>query len=134
MQTGRFTLNPLTHEEPIAIRTRMQSDPSIVIRVVRLAVVLSACLFYTCIGRSISHFTASAITTYNLSNDDLERIRDFVAEIDRTVPTIIQPVTPAWKIKLPPTVSQLLLWQTMFAEKLEQVRIIPQCHVALGDH
>lgn len=74
------------------------------------------------------------VVTRKTTSTDLERIRDFVAEIDRTVPIIIQPVTPAWKIKLPPTISQLLLWQTMFAEKLEQVRIIPQCHVALGDH
>ncbi len=53
----------------------MQPYPSVVVRAFRLVLVLSACLFYACIGRSVSHFTTSAITTYNLSTDDLQRIQ-----------------------------------------------------------
>lgn len=75
MQTGMYSLNPLPHEESIASRTRKQTYPSIISRAGRLAFVVSACLFYACIGRSVSHFTASAITTYNLSSEDLKRIQ-----------------------------------------------------------
>jgi hypothetical protein len=46
---------------------------------------------------------------------------------------ILQPVTPAWKVRVGPTISQLLAWQAMFSEKLERVRIIPQIHRMLGD-
>lgn len=65
---------------------------------------------------------------------DLEQVRDLVAEVDKSVPVILQPVTPSWKVKLPPTVDQLLHWQAMMSTKLDQVRIIPQVHRALGDH
>ena len=73
------------------------------------------------------------VVTRTTSQHDLEMIRDLVAEVDRTVPVILQPVTPAWKIKVPPTMAQLLAWQAMFAEKLERIRIIPQIHRVLGD-
>ena len=53
----------------------MQIYPSIMGHAGRLVLILSVCLFTACIGRSVSNFTASAITTYNLSNDDLERIQ-----------------------------------------------------------
>jgi organic radical activating enzyme len=65
---------------------------------------------------------------------DLEQVRDLVADVDKSTPVILQPVTPAWKSKFAPTVEQLLHWQSMMSAKLDQVRIIPQVHRALGDH
>ena len=75
MQTSRYTLHPLAHGASIASRARVQIDPSIVGRAGRLALILLACLFTACFGRSVSHFTASAIATYSLSIDDLKRIQ-----------------------------------------------------------
>lgn len=75
MQSGMYNINPLPPGEAIASRTHTQTYPSIVGRAGRLAFVLSACLFCACIGRSVSHFNTSAITTYNLSHDDLKRIQ-----------------------------------------------------------
>ena len=73
------------------------------------------------------------VVTRKTTRWDLEQVRDLVAEVDRTVPVILQPVTPAWKIKVPPTIAQLLGWQALLSEKLERVRVIPQVHRALGD-
>ena len=53
----------------------MKTYPSILGRAGRLAFVLSFGLFTACIARAVSHFTAAAITTYNLSEDDLRRIQ-----------------------------------------------------------
>lgn len=73
------------------------------------------------------------VVTRKTITADLEQARDIVAEVDRTVPVILQPVTPAWKVKVAPTPGQLLMWQTLLSEKLSEVRIIPQCHRMLGD-
>ena len=53
----------------------MQIYPSIMGHAGRLVLILSVCLFTACIGRSVSNFTASAITAYSLSTDDLMRIQ-----------------------------------------------------------
>ncbi len=74
------------------------------------------------------------VVTRKTISHDLEQVRDLVAGVDKSVPVILQPVTPSWKVKFPPTIDQLLNWQTMMSAKLDQVRIIPQVHRALGDH
>ncbi len=73
------------------------------------------------------------VVTRKTITHDLVQIRDLVSDVDRTVPVILQPVTPMWKAKFPPTIPQLLGWQALLSEKLERVRIIPQVHRALGD-
>ena len=73
------------------------------------------------------------VVTRKTTRWDLEQCRDLVAEVDRKLPVILQPVTPSWKIKVSPTIAQLLGWQALMAEKLENVRVIPQVHRALGD-
>jgi len=81
----------------------------------------------------VKEVVVKIVVTRATHQHDLELVRDLVAEVDRTVPLILQPVTPSWKVKVPPTIPQLLAWQAMFAEKLERVRIIPQLHRVLGD-
>jgi organic radical activating enzyme len=73
------------------------------------------------------------VVTRKTTLHDLTQVRDLVSDVDRTVPVILQPVTPMWKSKFPPTIAQLLGWQAHLAEKLANVRIIPQVHRALGD-
>ncbi len=81
----------------------------------------------------VKQVMVKVIVTRATSLPDLEQVRETVAEVDRTVPVILQPVTPAWKVKNGPTPAQLYLWQAMLSEKLEHVRVIPQCHKLLGD-
>ncbi|MEK7766917.1 MAG: hypothetical protein AAB368_11825, partial [bacterium] len=73
------------------------------------------------------------VITKHTATSEIEQARDLVAEIDKTIPFVLQPVTPAWKVKSGPTMAQLLGWQALCALKLEQVRIIPQVHRSLGD-
>lgn len=73
------------------------------------------------------------VVTRKTTVHDLVQVRDLVSDVDRTVPVILQPVTPMWKVKVPPTIAQLFGWQALLSEKLERVRVIPQVHRALGD-
>lgn len=73
------------------------------------------------------------VVTRKTTKEDLIQARDLVAEVDKTIVVILQPVTPMWKVRVGPTVSQLLGWQALLAERLDQVRVIPQVHRALGD-
>ncbi len=63
---------------------------------------------------------------------DLELVREMVAEVDRTLPVVLQPVTPAWKVRNVPMPAQLYQWQAILSEKLSVVRVIPQCQHILG--
>ena len=106
----------------------MQSDPSIMIRVGRLAFVLSACLFYTCIGRSISHFTASAITTYNLSNDDLERIQFYNSH------TIVLTAEEARRESSVSAKHGMRIIAATYIDKIIIKKYTPGIVVEVGDH
>ena len=73
------------------------------------------------------------VVTRSTSLPDLEQVRDIVSEVDRTIAVVLQPLTPAWKARKIPTPAQLFMWQGLLSEKLENVRVIPQCHKLLGD-
>jgi len=73
-----------------------------------------------------------AVVIRKTPTHEIEMVRKIVGEVDRTIPVVIQPVTPAWKAKSPPTPSQLLAWQALLAERLENVKVIPQCHRMMG--
>lgn len=54
-----------------------------------------------------------------------------IAELDSGIPLVIQPATPAGAC-IPPDPQLLLDLAAMAAPLLEDVRIIPQCHLMLG--
>jgi len=62
---------------------------------------------------------------------DLQNACDLIAGVDPSILTILQPVTKTQGI-IPPKPYQLLEWQSLFLEKLTDVRVIPQTHVFLG--
>ena len=62
---------------------------------------------------------------------DLQTARDLIAGVDPSILTILQPVTKTQGI-ITPKPYQLLEWQSLFLEKLINVRVIPQTHVFLG--
>lgn len=72
------------------------------------------------------------VVTRKTPPGELELVRDMVSEIDRTLPVVLQPATPAWKVKSFPTIEQLMAWHSLLSEKLGQVRVIPQCQQLLG--
>jgi organic radical activating enzyme len=81
----------------------------------------------------VKQVIVKVVVTRKTMPDELKQVRDMVAQVDRTVPVVLQPATPQWKVKQPATSEQLLLWQALLSEKLEQVRIIPQCHRMLEE-
>ena len=62
---------------------------------------------------------------------DLQHACNLIARVDPSILTILQPVTETQGI-LTPKSSQLLEWQSLFLEKLTNVRVIPQTHVFMG--
>ncbi len=81
----------------------------------------------------MKHVIIKVVVSRKTLMSELELVRDMVSEIDRTVPVVIQPVTPAWKVKTGASTDQLLTWQALLSEKLNEVRVIPQCHRFLQD-
>ncbi|OGC09568.1 hypothetical protein A3J90_04785 [candidate division WOR-1 bacterium RIFOXYC2_FULL_37_10] len=63
---------------------------------------------------------------------EIEEAAKVVAEIDNKIPFIIQPAAPGKKIKHLPPISDLFAWRTIAKKHLENVKIIPQIHKALG--
>ncbi|OLN29972.1 7-carboxy-7-deazaguanine synthase QueE [Desulfosporosinus metallidurans] len=62
---------------------------------------------------------------------DLENARDLIAGVNPSILTILQPVTKTRGINAP-NPCQLLEWQSLFLKKLNNVRVIPQTHVFMG--
>ena len=55
-----------------------------------------------------------------------------LAEVNPRAPVVLQPVTGRSAAGGPPALEQLLVWQALFAERVEEVRVIPQCHKRMG--
>ena len=59
---------------------------------------------------------------------EIERSAGLVAQIDSKIPMIIQPVTGKKNV----SGTALMKFQEIASEKLDDVRVIPQCHKMLG--
>jgi len=55
-----------------------------------------------------------------------------IAGVDRAVPLIVQPVTPAGAVRESVPASDLLALVAKLERKLDDVRLIPQTHPVLG--
>ena len=62
---------------------------------------------------------------------DLQKARDFIAGVNPSILTILQPVTETRGINAPKP-YQLIEWQSLFLKILINVRVIPQTHVFMG--
>lgn len=63
--------------------------------------------------------------------EEIDAAVGIVGEIDRRIPVVIQPVTERGGVR-PPAPDQVLEWQSICAERVDEVRVIPQCHRILG--
>lgn len=63
--------------------------------------------------------------------EEFEEAVTLIAELDSGIPLVIQPATPAGAC-IPPDPQLLLDLAALAAPLLEDVRIIPQCHLMLG--
>ena len=67
------------------------------------------------------------VLTDAVTTDELLAACHIIAQLDSSVPVILQPVTPVGGCR-PPGPAALLRWQLLCSELLYDVRIIPQCH------
>lgn len=65
------------------------------------------------------------------SAEELNAAARIVSGVDRRIPLVLQPVTERGGVR-PPEPHQVLAWQSLCAEQLDDVRVIPQCHRILG--
>jgi len=63
---------------------------------------------------------------------EIDEAVKLIAEIDKKIPLVLQPVTPGAKIKHRPQPDQILAFQAIAKRKLEKVKVIPQTHKLMG--
>jgi organic radical activating enzyme len=71
---------------------------------------------------------AKVIVSGSTTEADLAEAVRIVAETAPAIPFVLQPVTPFRDVRDAAQPGQLLRWQAMAAERLRDVRVIPQCH------
>ncbi len=72
------------------------------------------------------------VVSERTSEDELLDAWGIMSNVTRSVPLILQPVTPIAQACNPPVATVLLKWQAMATTFLDDVRIIPQCHRLVG--
>jgi organic radical activating enzyme len=63
---------------------------------------------------------------------EIENTSKAIAEINREIPLVLQPVTPVREIKHGPTPEQMISFHAIAKRHLSNVRVIPQVHKMLG--
>jgi organic radical activating enzyme len=82
------------------------------------------------IGRDAGQ--VKVVVTGGCPDEDVVEAARLVASVDRTLPFVIQPVTPQGPVRDAPGPARLLLLQRRCLEHLERVRVIPQTHKIVG--
>ena len=73
-----------------------------------------------------------AVCTPETTEGEIERVAEAIAGETRECPLILQPVTPAAEVAEAPTARQMLKLQAAALGCLADVRVIPQCHLLMG--
>lgn len=71
------------------------------------------------------------VVTRSTSTDEIAEAAKMVEAIDPAIPVVLQPVTDPYR-DLSPSAGQMLKWQELCKLYLQNVRVIPQCHKAMG--
>ncbi len=83
------------------------------------------------LARKKSTFVKMVITGKTI-DDDFKKAFQIIAEIDRNIPLILQPVTPTGSFSDTASFSKLADFQREALSYLKTVRIIPQIHKLMG--
>lgn len=86
---------------------------------------------FLAIARARPHFVKMVVGP-DTPRDELLAACALVAEVDRATPVVLQPVTPYGPIKRAPSPALMLALQAAAAAVLDDVRVIPQTHVFMG--
>ncbi len=71
------------------------------------------------------------VVTEGTTSDEIAQAAAIIAQIDRSIPLILQPVTPVGGSK-PVSIKKVLELQSLAGKQLDDVRIISQMHACLG--
>ncbi|MGF7185957.1 organic radical activating enzyme [Desulfitispora alkaliphila] len=72
------------------------------------------------------------VVAENNTEEAYSNMVNMIAQVDSSIPLIIQPVTPTSNVKIAPSASKLLHFQQLGLSQLRDVRIIPQTHKQIG--
>lgn len=72
-----------------------------------------------------------AVVTEAVTNEEIRRCGKIISGV-RSVPLVIQPVTPSAEGIVPPSLARLLEIHAIASELLDDVRVLPQLHKLLG--
>lgn len=81
--------------------------------------------------RGIDHFVKLVVVP-ETTEAELEEAARHIADVDRATCTVLQPVTPYGPVTASPSAAQILGWQALLSGRLDDVRVIPQTHVQIG--
>ncbi len=72
------------------------------------------------------------VVTAGTEDRELRQACGMVAEVDRSIPVVLQPVTPWGEVREGPLPEQVLRWKAWASEQLADVRVVPQMHRVWG--
>ncbi|MDD5449976.1 MAG: 7-carboxy-7-deazaguanine synthase QueE [Candidatus Omnitrophica bacterium] len=72
------------------------------------------------------------VVTDKTTPDEIKKVAAIIDDINPLIPLVLQPVTPARRIKKRVTLAKMLEFQKLAKKVLNDVRVIPQVHKTLG--
>jgi 7-carboxy-7-deazaguanine synthase len=83
-------------------------------------------------ARAGAEVTVKLVVTPASEDAEIDEAAARIAGIDRSIPVILQPVTPAGTVRERPRAERMLELQARLARTLDDVRVIPQTHPIWG--
>lgn len=83
-------------------------------------------------GAGDTELYVKAVVSAATDDADLDTAVDLVAARSRSIPFILQPASPFARFRATPSALQLSRWRDRAAERLSDVRVIPQLHKTLS--
>ncbi|MBW2274005.1 MAG: 7-carboxy-7-deazaguanine synthase QueE [Deltaproteobacteria bacterium] len=74
------------------------------------------------------------VVSANTREQELDEVTARIAAFDPATPLILQPLTPAGRVREKPTAAQLISLLRRCENVLQEVRVIPQTHKSYGAH
>lgn len=72
------------------------------------------------------------VVTNRATREEMKKVIEIIDDADPKIPLVIQPVTPARRVRKKISLARLFEFQTMATMVLDDVRVIPQIHKMLG--
>lgn len=88
--------------------------------------------FLAIAARSQAQVFVKLVVSQKTPDSEIQQAIDIIAAEDPSLLLVIQPVTPYGIVRHPPTPEQILRWQGLAKQRLQNVRVIPQTHKIMG--